>query len=183
MIFKKIKAIRLMLGLSETQVSNIIYVSSYKYKHCEKDDAYISTEMLILLSVIYKTDLYKFLSEEYSANDLTNEEYLKNLKKSDSEQIEAVLKSNLCSDLKKERKNANSTTIDMLLKSKKKIIQNNLKRIRESRGQEISQMAELIGTDLRNYISMESRSKIPTPKQLIEFSQKLNIPLSELTEE
>ena len=180
MIPEKIRAIRMLLGITETQVSNTIFMNSYKYKRSESDVAYLSTENLILLSVIYKVPFEKFLFTEYSVEDITNDEYLISLKGLGKEQIEVVLKDNLCSYFSKKRKKANSTTIDLIIKNERKAFRDNLKRIREHRGWEASQMADLLGIDMAEYLSLESRSNLPNTIQLIDFVKKLNISLSDL---
>ena len=64
MISEKIKAIRELLGLSETQVSNIIFMNSYKYRKSEINAAYLSMEKLLLLSIAYKIPLDKLILEK-----------------------------------------------------------------------------------------------------------------------
>ena len=76
MIPEKIKAIREFLGVTELQVSSTINVNSYKYKRSEGNDDYISTEMLILLSIIYKLPFEKIWSVDYSTKDILESDYL-----------------------------------------------------------------------------------------------------------
>lgn len=180
MIPRKIKAVRELLGISETQVSNTIYVNSYKYKRSEGDIAYLTTEMLILLSIIYKVPFEKFLSDEYSVEDIISDDYLNSLKGLGKDQIEIILKDNLCSYFPKKRKKANSTTIDLILKNERKNFRDNLKSMRESNKFEASQMAELLEIELTEYINLESRSVLPNPIQFKEFSKKLNVKSSDL---
>ena len=96
MISEKIKTIRVMLGLTEVQVSSIIYTSSYIYRLCEKDDSYVTTEMLILLSVIYRISFDWLLSGKDSEEEIANNKYLKWLKNQEQEIIVKELKNNLC---------------------------------------------------------------------------------------
>ncbi len=180
MIPEKIKAIRMLLGIAEIQVSKTICMNSYKYKRSESDVAYLSTENLILLSIIYKVPFEKLLFTEYSVEDITNNEYLISLKGLGKEQIEVILKDNLCSYFSKKRKKANTTTIDLIIKNERKAFRDNLKRIRELRGWEASQMADLLGITMAEYLSLESRSSLPNTIQLIDFVKRLNVSLSDL---
>lgn len=180
MIPEKIKAIRLLLGITETQVSNIIFMNSYKYKRSEKDIAYLSTENLVLLSLIYKVPLEKILFTEYSVEDIVNDEYLNSLKGLEKEQIEVVLKDNLSSYFVSKRNKTNSTTVDLIIKNERKIFRENLKRLRESRELDVPQMAELLGIDTVEYSRLENSSSLPKPYQLMEFIKKLEIQLTDL---
>lgn len=180
MIPKKIKAVRELLGISETQVSNTIYVNSYKYKRSEGDVAYLTTEMLILLSVIYRVPFEKFLLDEYSVEDIISDDYLNSLKGLGKDQIELILKDNLCSYFPKKRKKANSTTIDLICKNERTGFRNNLKSIRGNHNFEASQMAEILEIDTEEYTGLEMRSVLPNPTQLKNFLIKLNIKVSDL---
>ena len=180
MIPKKIKAVRELLGISETQVSNTIYVNSYKYKRSEGDVAYLTTEMLILLSIIYKVPFEKFLSDEYSVDEIISDGYLNSLKGLGSEQIEIILKDNLCSYFAKKRKKANSTTIDLICKNERNGFRSNLKHIREANNYEAAQMAEILGLDISEYIKLETKSVLPPPDLLKCFLKKLNVKASDL---
>lgn len=180
MIPKKIKAVRELLGISETQVSNIIYVNSYKYKRSEGDVAYLTTEMLILLSIIYRVPFEKFLLDEYTVDDIISDKYLNSLKGLGKDQIEIILKDNLCLYFPKKRKKANSTTIDLIKKNERTGFHNSLKFIRENLNYEVSQMAKILEIETEEYIGLETRSILPNPTQLKEFLIKLNIKVSDL---
>lgn len=180
MIPKKIKAVRELLGISETQVSNTIHVNSYKYKRSEGDVAYLTTEMLILLSIIYRVPFEKFLLGEYTIDDIISDEYLNSLKGLGKDQIEIILKDNLCLYFPKKRKKANSTTLDLIIKNERLGFRNNLKNIRENQNYEVSQMAEILGIEKEEYIGLETRSALPNPTRLKAFLKKLNIEVSDL---
>lgn len=180
MIPKKIKAVRELLGISEAQVSNIIFVNSYKYKRSEGDIAYLTTEMLILLSIIYRVPFEKFLLDEYTIEDIINSDYLISLKGLGKDQIEIILKDNLCLYFPKKRKKANSTTIDLINKNERTGFRNNLKSIRENHNFEASQMAEILEIETEEYVGLETRSVLPNPTQLKVFLGKLDIKVSDL---
>ncbi len=180
MIPKKIKAVRELLGISEAQVSNTIYVNSYKYKRSEGDVAYLTTEMLILLSIIYRVPFEKFLLDVYTIDDIICDEYLNSLKGLGKDQIEIILKDNLCLYFPKKRKKANSTTIDLIKKNERTGFHNNLKFIRENLNYEVSQMAKILEIETEEYVGLETRSVLPNPTQLKFFLGKLDIKVSDL---
>lgn len=180
MIPKKIKAVRELLGISEAQVSNIIFVNCCKYKRSEGDIAYLTTEILILLSIIYRVPFEKFLMDEYTVEDIISDEYLNSLKGLEDDKIEIILKDNLCLYFPKKRKKANSTTIDLINKNERTGFRNNLKSIRENHNYEASQMAEILEIEIEEYIGLETRSVLPNPTQLKNFLIKLNIKVSDL---
>lgn len=180
MIPKKIKAVRELLGISETMVSNIIYVNSYTYKRSEGDVAYLTTEMLILLSIVYGVPFEKFLLDEFNVEDIIGDEYLNSLKELGKDQIEIILKDNLCLYFPKKRKKSNSTTIDLINQNERRGFRNNLKSIREGYNFDVSQMAEILEIDTEQYVALEMRSVLPNPTQLKVFLKKLNIKVSDL---
>lgn len=180
MIPKKIKAVRELLGITEIQVSNMICVNSYKYKRCERDVNYISSEMLILLSIIYKVPFEMFLLEKYTVEDILESEYLNSLKGLDRKQIESALKDNLCRYFLKKRKKANYTTINMILQNERKKFAANLKDIRGLKQLAIINISSAMELSDALYKTFESASVLPDPSQLICLINYLNIAINSL---
>lgn len=180
MISEKIKAIRELLGLSEIQVSNIIYMNSYKYRRCEINEAYISIEKLLLLSIAYKIPLEELILENYSTKDILRNDYLNNLKNFDKKSIEAILKDNLCSYFIPKRTKFNYTTIDLILRNERKLLGKKLKKIREEKHVEVQTIATITGLEISEHRSFESGFSFPSPNQLIRLSEVLKITISDL---
>lgn len=180
MIPKKIKAIRELLGITELQVSSTICVNSYKYKRSEGDINYLSSEMLILLSIIYKVSLEKLLFEEYSSEDIIKDKYLISLKGLGKEQIEVVLKDNLCSYFLKKRKKANFATINMILQNERKMFAINLKDIKEKKHIEGINISNMMGIPNSIYRTFESGATLPNPVQLISLINYLDVSIDDL---
>ena len=180
MIPRKIKAIREHLGITELQVSGTICVNSYKYKRSEGDINYLSTEMLILLSIIYKVSLEKFLSEEYSTDDILEDKYLNSLKGLGKEQIEVVLKDNLCSYFSKKRKKANFATVNMILQNERKMFSVNLKNVIEQKHIDVFNISEAIGVTNSVYRNFETGATLPNPVQLGCLINYLDEPIGSL---
>lgn len=118
--------------------------------------------------------------DEYTVEDIISDEYLNSLKGLGKDQIEIILKDNLCLYFPKKRKKANSTTIDLINKNERIGFRNNLKYIRENHNFETSQMAEILEIDTEEYVGLETRSVLPNPTQLKFFLKKLNINVSKL---
>ncbi len=180
MIPKKIKAVRELLGITETQVSSTINVNSYKYKKSEGDAAYLSTEILILLSIIYKVPFGDFLLDEISKDDILKSEYLNCLKGLGKEQIEVVLKDNLCSYFAKKRRKANTTTIDLILRSERKLFGVKLKDIREQKQMDIPTVSKLLEIQDDEYKYFESGSSLPNLSVLIRIIKRLDVSINDL---
>lgn len=180
MVSKKIKSIREFLSLTEIQISNIIYMNSYKYKRSENNAAYISTEKLLLLSIIYKTPLDELLLDKYSIEDILKNNYLNYLKEFDAEHIEMMLKDNLCSYFTPKREKCNYTTIDLILRSKLKSFGINLKNIRQDKQIEIFTIVNISGLQVSEYKSFESGLSFPNLKQLVCLSEVFEITINDL---
>ena len=180
MIPEKIKTIRMFLGISETQVSSLIYTNNYKYKRSENDVNYISSDMLLLLSVIYRVPLEKLLLDNYTKEDILKNGYLESLKILSKEQIEESLKDNVCSYFVKKRKKANYTTINMILKNEKRFFATKLKEIRLSKQLNTIDISKILEMEISEYIVFESGRILPEPLQLIRLINVLNVPIADL---
>lgn len=180
MISEKIKAIRELLGLSETQVSNIIFMNSYKYRKSEINAAYLSMEKLLLLSIAYKIPLDKLILEKYSTDIVLRNDYLKNLNDFDKNEIETILKDNLCSYFVPKRKKFNYTTIDLLLRNARKLFATRLKNIRQEKQLELQTIVNLSELSISEYRNFESGFSFPNPDQIVRLSEVLEVNITEL---
>lgn len=169
-----------MLKLTEVQVSSVIYTSSYIYRLCEKDDSYVTTEILILLSVIYRVSLEHLLSDKYSKEDLTNDKYLRYLKGHGQESIIETLRNNLCLYLSEKRNKANSTTIDNVLKKAKNSFGEKISNYRRTNNLSLDEASEIFGVQKMIYQAFESGNLLPSVSQLRTIENKFNISISDL---
>ena len=67
---KKIKFLREALNLTTKEISAFLNMSTYKYASFEKDAADIPCDMLLLLSRIYKIDIYVLIDDNINNDDL-----------------------------------------------------------------------------------------------------------------
>lgn len=180
MIPIKIKSIRLFLGISETQVSSTIIENSYKYKRCESDTDYLTTEILILLSIIYKIPFEMFVLNEVSVDEILKNDYINRLRVFEPEQIEVLLKDNLCSYFSEKRKRANTTTKDLILRNERKLFKESLQSIKENLNADLYNVEEfnVLFSSINNYLKI--RTSFPSISQLIELSKMMNIPIKNL---
>lgn len=180
MIPIKIKSIRLFLGISETQVSSTIIENSYKYKRCESDTDYLTTEILILLSIIYKIPFEMFVLNEVSVDEILKIDYINRLRVFEPEQIEVLLKDNLCSYFSEKRKRANTTTKDLILRNERKLFKESLQSIKENLNADLYNVEEfnVLFSSINNYLKI--RTSFPSISQLIELSKTMNIPIKNL---
>lgn len=180
MISEKIKTVRKLLGLSEIQVSSIIYMNSYKYKRCEINESYLSLEKLLLLSIAYKIPLDKLILNKYSTETILRDDYLDRLKCFDKNQIEAILKDNLCSCFIPKRKKFNYTTIDLILRNKQKLFGARLKDIRQKKQFELHTIANMSDLSVSEYRNFESGFSFPNPVKLVRLSEVLEVSINDL---
>ncbi len=180
MISEKIKSIREFIGLSEMQVSNIIYMNSYKYKRCEINEAYLSIEKSLLLSIAYKIPLDELILEKYSTEDILKNDYLNHLKDLDKKCIEAILKDNLCSYFIPKRKKFNYTTIDLILRNERKLLGIKLKKIRQEKQLDIQMVANMSELEILEYRNFESGFSFPNPVQLVRLTEVLETSINDI---
>jgi transcriptional regulator with XRE-family HTH domain len=180
MISQKIKAVRELLDLTETQISNIIYMNSYKYKKCEINEAYLSIENVLLLSIAYKIPLSELIHTQYTVEDILRNDYLNYLKEFKKKDIEVILKDNLCSYFVPPKKKLNYTTIDLLLRNERKSFATRLKNIRQEKQLELQTIVNLSELTISEYRNFESGFSFPNPDQLVRLSKILEVSLIEL---
>ncbi len=75
----KIKEVRMQLGLSETQVSSLLNISSYKYRRYENGNLVLPVEILVLLSIMYDISIDLLVFDKYSFETILYKESIKKL--------------------------------------------------------------------------------------------------------
>lgn len=67
---KKIKLLRETVGLTETDISRFLNISSYKYTAFENNKTNIPLEILALLSIMYSIPIDIIIDKKYTKSDL-----------------------------------------------------------------------------------------------------------------
>lgn len=178
MISEKIKAIRILLGLTETQISSLLFISSYRYRRCEKNEDYITVDILFLLSIIYNIPLDYLLLSEYTISDIENCSNLIEIVILNGEKKIHLLGRNLCHFL-----NENKVTFSSIKSFSDKLIKRiaeNLKQAREERRLDIGEISALLSIDESTYMSYETGNVIITIGQLQKIADQLNVSVNDL---
>lgn len=180
MISEKIKAIRILLGLTETQISSLLFISSYRYRRCEKNVDYITVDILFLLSIIYNIPLDYLLLSEYTISDIENCSNFIEIVILDGEKKIHLLERNLCYSLNENKRKATYKAIKSFSDKIIKRIAENLKQAREERRLGIGEISELLSIDESTYMSYESGNVIITIGQLQNIADRLNLSVKDL---
>lgn len=154
MIHEKIKFIRLYYDLKENQVASILNMNSYKYKRCERDDKFVSVDLLILFSIVYGVPLTYFLSCEIMPSDFNK--YIPLLTQPfDNSDVILCLKKNICGYFNPPKKRANYETIILLLNDIYKKLGCKIKDRRNELGVEINEILKELEISYETYLLME----------------------------
>ena len=76
----KIRKLRTLVDLTETQLSSLLNMSSYKYKRCENGTMDFPIEAVILLSIIFQVPIDYLLYNKYSIEDVIKNSNVSDLK-------------------------------------------------------------------------------------------------------
>lgn len=174
----KIKEIRLRLGLSETQVSSLLNISSYKYKRYEDGSLTISVEVLVLLSIMYDVSIDFLIFDRFNVNIIFKEESIvKLLSVSNKERI-AILESNMCKYCTFNCASINYRVVKNIIGRFLNNFSKNLYELRCMKLFEVLEVSALLNMEMDRYIYLEKGRSWPTVYELIEmvsvFSKSIN---------
>ena len=174
----KIKEIRIRLGLSESQISSLLNISSYKYRRYEDGSLTISVEVLVLLSIMYDISIDLLVFDKFNINSIFKEESIIKLLNSSEEEKNAILKSNMSRNCNFDGVSINYRVVKNIIAEFLNRFSRNLYNWRCSKSFEISEISSLLHVDFDHYLNLEKGKVWPTVYELIEivsiFSKSIN---------
>lgn len=178
----KIKEIRIRLGLSESQISSLLNISSYKYRRYEDGSLTISVEVLVLLSIMYDISIDLLVFEKFNMNMIFKEQsIIKLLNFSKKERI-AILESNMCKYCTFNCISINYRVVKNIIAQFMSKFSKRLYILRCSKAFEISEISALLHIDVEHYLDLESGEVWPTVYELIEIVSIYSKPINDIFE-
>lgn len=159
----KIKEIRIHLGLTCTQVSSLINISSYKYKRYENGTIELSSDILILLSLMYDVSLDYLIFSKYTVDDILSLPSINSLNSLDLSTRLNSIENNLFAYCSFDCSNINYRVIKNILINYTNIFSKNIYVLRTSRSVEISAIAAYLNISQEDYLLYEQNSILPKP--------------------
>lgn len=177
---RKIKEIRMGFGLSETQISSMLYISSYKYRRYESGSLVLTVEVLSILAIIYGVPLDYLVFDRFSV-DLILEEIDKKgiLSIPDNERIKVIV-SNMCKYCTFDCTSINYRVVKNILAQFLDNFSINLYTLRNLNSIEISQISDMLCISAEHYLDLESGNVWPTIYELIKIGSIFSLSINDL---
>lgn len=176
----KIKEIRMRLGLSETKISSLLNISSYKYRRYEDGSLTLTAEVLVLLSIMYGISIDWFVFDRFSVDLILKEASINEmLQLSEAERI-SVLEANMCKYCAFKCNVINYRVVKNILSKFLNKFAINLQNLRYSRLLDISEISSSLQSSVDYYVNLESGKTWPSVYDLAELSSFFTKPVNEL---
>lgn len=166
----KIKEIRMRLGISEAQISSLLNISSYKYRRYENGSLIITSEVMILLSIMYDISIDLLIFDKFSVEAIFKEASINKILQFSEEQRVSVLESNMCKYCSQKYNVINYRVVKNILSKFLNKFAINLQQLRCSRLMEISEISSLLQSSVEYYVNLESGKIWPSVYDLVELS-------------
>lgn len=178
----KIKEIRIRLGLSETQISSLLNISSYKYRRYEDGSLTISVEVLMLLSIMYDVSIDLLAFDKFNVEVIFKEEsIIKMLSVSEKERI-VILESNMCKYSTFNCASINYRVVKNIIARFLNNFSKNLYELRCMKLFEVSEVSSLLNIEVERYIHLEKGKTWPTVYELTEIASVFLKSINEILE-
>lgn len=176
----KIRKLRTLVGLTETQLSNLLNMSSYKYIRCEIGTIDFPTESVVLLSIIFQVPIDYLLYNKYSIEDVIKSSNVSDLKLKSKQDILRDFQDNICRTCSCSFSKISYKVIRQVIIDKQKNFSENLAIIcNEQNLNELDLIANLKISD-ELYKNIKSAKYLPDINLLIKFSEYLGVSLKNL---
>lgn len=165
----KIKEIRMRLGLSETQISSLLNISSYKYRRYENGNLVLPVEILVLLSIMYDISIDLLVFDKFSIDTVLKEASIKEMLTFSEAERFSILKLNLCKYCTIKCSSVNYRVVKNILADLLNKFSKNLYNLRCIKSFEATEMSSLLHVDIEYYKDLENGDMWPTVFELVEI--------------
>lgn len=176
----KLKEIRLHLGLTESQISSLLYISSYKYKRFEEGSLIITADVLILQSIMYDIPIDQLIFEKYSIDLILKSKSIKNVLAACKEDRISILKTNMCNYCPSDYNSLNFRVIKNILNSFQKRFSKNLYNLRSSKSFGVLEISIYLNSNVDHYFSLENGKIWPSVHDLICISSLFSVSINSM---
>ena len=178
----KIKEIRMRLGLSESKISSLLNISSYKYRRFEDGSLTLTVEALVLLSIMYDIPIDLLVFDKFNTDLIFEETSIKNIIDFSEKERSSILESNLCKYCTFNCTTINYRVVKNILITYQNKFSRNLYDWRYSRSLEISEISLELHTNVEHYLALESGAIWPSVYDLIGLSSLFSKSINEIFE-
>lgn len=179
-MYKKIKLLREHFGLSESQISSLLNISSYKYKRFENGTLEIPIIIIVLLAIMYDLSIDELVFDRYSLSDILDSKSTEHFLRCSSEENFLRLEKNICEYCSAENCVLNYRTIKNVQNALNEKFSKNLFNIRTIKKLEILEISRLLNVSVEYYTNIEQGKFWPKIHEVIKLSQILLISIDEM---
>ena len=176
----KIKKIRTKLCLSEKSISSLLLISSYKYNRIENGFLPLTTEYLLLFSIMFDLPIDFLIFENVNFETIIESSLLSSFIGLSEEQKIEKLKLNLCTSCAIKFGKMNYSIKRTILENKLKSFSNNLCFLIRLYDFDDNIITNVFNMDIEHLINLEKGKFFPKIKELIEISFFFNISIDEM---
>ena len=179
-MYRKIRELRMVANLTETQVSNLLNISSYKYRRCEAGEINFASETIILLSLVFQVSLDFLLRDKYSVEDVLNNSNIKSLSLKKPKDIIDEFEKNICTECPYGCIKTSYRVIKRVIQNKQEFFSKNLKKIRCDKLLEIEDISDDLGISKELYQNIETAQCLPDVTLIIKLANYFTISIDSL---
>ncbi len=171
----KLRELRIYLKLSETQISSLLNISSYKYKRFEKGELPIPVEVILLLSIMYNIPFDYIIYDKYDISDLIKIFIKNNFLFQENATPTKILENNIIHHPYSISTVINQKMIKAILCFYIENFSNNLIILRKNKNLEIQKIADKLSIDLEHYSALEKGVSWPNIFELLKIANSFNV--------
>lgn len=158
----KLRELRIYLKLTETQISSLLNISSYKYKRFEKGELPIPVETILLLSIMYNIPFDYIICDKYDISDLIKTLIKNNSSLEENTTPVKIIENNIIKNPYSTGTIINQKLIKSILCFYIENFSNNLIILRKNKNLEIQKIADKLSIDLEHYSALEKGVSWPS---------------------
>ena len=158
----KLRELRIYLKLTETQISSLLNISSYKYKRFEKGELPIPVEIILLLSIMYNIPFDYIIYDKYDISDLIKTLIKNNSSLEENTTPVKIIETNIIKNPYSTGTIINQKLIKSILCFYIENFSNNLIILRKNKNLEIQKAANKLSIDIEHYSALEKGVRWPS---------------------
>ncbi len=171
----KLRELRVYLKLSETQISSLLNISSYKYKRFEKGELPIPVEVILLLSIMYNIPFDYIIYDKYDISDLIKILIKNNSSLEENTTPVKIIETNIIKNPYSTGTIINQKLIKSILCFYIENFSNNLIILRKNKNLEIQKVADKLSIDLEHYSILEKGASCPNVFDVLKIAGYFNV--------
>lgn len=176
----RIKELREVTGLSETQISSLLNISSYKYKRLENGSLNLTADVLVLLSIMYGVPIDFLIFDRYDTDNFSLNYLIEKIENRPEIEVISILASNMCQYCTFECSSVNYRVVKNILSRTIKSFSENLYNLRCKKSLELFDICSKLQIDIKHYVTLEEGKVWPTLYELENLALIYSKPIDEI---